>query len=256
VSIMRTLLLLVAIFSAMLTDRTMAETVNVAVAANFTEAARELARTFRENTGHEAILSFGSSGQLYTQIRESAPFEVFLSADEERPKKLVDEGYGVAEQTFTYAIGRLVLWSRKSGFVKNDEILKKGNFEKLAIANPDAAPYGAAAIEVMKKLNLYNRLQPRIVEGNSIAQVFQFANTDNAELAFVALSQIQNLKLGSWWIVPEKYHRPIRQNAVLLKSGEKNTAAQAFIAFLRSSISRSIIQKFGYETGEIAGRTE
>jgi molybdate transport system substrate-binding protein len=247
-SFMKTLLLLVAIFSAMLTDRTMADTVHVAVASNFTEAARELAHTFRKNTGHEAILSFGSSGQLYTQIRESAPFEVFLSADEERPKKLVEEGLAVSNEEFTYAIGKLVLWSKKSGFVKSEETLKKGDFSKIVIANPAAAPYGVAAIEAMKTLNVHGALQPKIVQGNSIAQTFQFINTDNAELGFIALSQIPNQKEGSWWIVPETLYKPIYQDAVLLKTGEKSDAAKAFMKFLKGSVAQSIIQKSGYAT--------
>ncbi len=231
-----------------------ADTAHVAVAANFTDTARELAQVFRNNTGHEAVLSFGASGQFYAQIREGAPFEVFLSADDSRPKKLVDDNFGIADEEFTYAVGKLVLWSRKSGLSLNEETLKKGDFSKIAIANPVAAPYGAAAVEVMKALGVYAELLPKIVQGNSIAQTFQFVNTDNAELGFIALSQIPNRKEGSWWIVPAKYYKVIHQDAVLLKSGAKNNAARAFMVFLRSSVARTIIQKSGYATDEIASR--
>lgn len=233
-----------------------AETVNIAVAANFTETAKEIARVFKEKTGHEAILSFGASGQFYTQIKQGAPYQVFLSADEERPAKLVDEGLGVGDGAFTYAIGKLVLWSKKPGFVKNEETLKRGDFIKIAIANPAAAPYGAAAIEVMKALNIYDALQPKIVQGNSVSQAFQFVDTDNADLGFIALSQIPHQKEGSWWLVPNKYYRSIHQNAVLLKTGEQNAAAKAFITFLKSSTARSIIQSSGYETNFVASKTK
>lgn len=235
-------------FVALMTGHALGETVNVAVAANFADTATEIARIFEEKTEHKAILSFGPTGQFYTQIRESAPFHVFLSADEARPRKLIEEGFGVANEEFTYAIGKLVLWSKKPRFVTNEETLRKGAFTKIAIANPAAAPYGAAAIEVMQRLNVYDSLQARIVKGNSIAQTFQFIDTDNAELGFIALSQILNHKEGSWWLVPNKYYRTIRQDAVLLKSGEQNTAAKAFMMFLKSPASQSIIQKYGYET--------
>ena len=225
---------------------TFAETVNIAVAANFTDPAKEMAQIFREKTGHDAIFSFGPSGQFYAQIKESAPFQIFLSADEERPKKLVEEGFAVPNGSFTYAIGRLVLWSKKPGFVKNEEVLKKGNFTKISIANPASAPYGVAAIEVMKALNVYDALKSKIVEGNSIAQTFQFVDSDNAELGFIAQSQIMTRTGGSGWQVPQKLYKEIRQDAVLLKSGENNEAAKAFITFLKGSVAKNIIKKFGY----------
>lgn len=233
-----------------------AEKVNIAVATNFIETAKEIARLFQEKTGHEAVLSFGASGQLYTQIKEGAPFQVFLSADNMRPKKLVDEGFGLQGEEFTYAIGRLVLWSRKPGLVLSEETLRRGDFDKIAIANPVAAPYGAAAIEVMKAIDVYAALQPKIVQGASIAQTFQFVNTDNAELGFIALSQIPNLNEGSRWIVPGKYYKTIYQDAVLLKSGEQNHAARMFLNFLRSPVVRSIIHQSGYETEATTGRHE
>lgn len=231
-----------------------ADTVQVAVAANFTDAAKEIAKVFRDRTGHEALLSFGASGQFYAQIKQGAPFEVFLSADDERPRKLVEEGVGVEGEEFTYAIGKLVLWTKNPGQVINEETLKRGDFSKIAIANPVAAPYGAAAVEVMKALGVYMALQPKIVQGDSIAQTFQFVNTHNAEIGFIALSQILNRTNGSWWIVPGDYYRDICQNAVLLKSGAQNNAARAFVSFLRSSTAQAIIQKFGYGTDAMASR--
>ncbi|MFC5066665.1 molybdate ABC transporter substrate-binding protein [Flaviflagellibacter deserti] len=218
---------------------------NVAVAANFTDAAKEIAAAFKTKTGHDAVLSFGSSGQLYTQITQDAPFQILLSADSERPKKAVDDGFGVADSRFTYAVGKLVLWSKDAAFVKGEDTLKTGSFTKISIANPTAAPYGAAAIEAMKALNLYPTLEPKIVQGNSIAQAFQFIDSANAELGFVALSQVQG-KGGSQWLVPQSLYKPILQDAVLLKKGADNEVARAFIAFLKGPEAKAIIQKFGY----------
>lgn len=247
---------IIGVFAVFGPHQARADKVNVAVAANFTETAKEIARVFEEKTGHEAVLSFGASGQFYSQIKEGAPFQVFLSADDTRPKKLIDEGFGSEDEEFTYAIGRLVLWSRKAGLVISEETLRRGDFHNIAIANPVSAPYGAAAVDVMKAINVYASLQPKIVQGASIAQAFQFVNTDNAEYGFIALSQVPNLKEGSWWIVPDKYYKKIRQDALLLKSGEKNNAARAFIKFLKSSVARFIIEKSGYETEAIASRQE
>ncbi len=219
---------------------------NVAVAANFTEVAKELAAAFKAKTGHEAVLSFGSSGQFYTQITQGAPFQVFLSADAARPRKLVDDGLAVPGSNFTYAIGKLVLWSKTPGLVKGEETLKAASFAKLAIINPIAAPYGAAAVETMKFLKVYDALKPKIVEGATVIQAFQFVETGNAELGFVALSQFTGPETGSRWLVPQELYSPIRQDAVLLKSGMSNEAATGFIAFLRSPKARAIIEKYGY----------
>ncbi|MFO1097051.1 MAG: molybdate ABC transporter substrate-binding protein [Xanthobacteraceae bacterium] len=219
---------------------------NVAVAANFADAVKEIAAAFKQKTGHQAVLSFGSSGQLYTQITQDAPFQIMLSADNERPKKLVADGLAVADSRFTYAIGKLVLWSKTRDYVKGEDTLKAGAFAKLAIANPSAAPYGAAAVETLKALNLYETLQPKIVQGNNIAQTFQFIDTGNAELGFVALSQLAGEPAGSRWVVPQALYSPIRQDVVLLKKGEGNEAATAFLAFLKGPEARSIIEKFGY----------
>jgi molybdate transport system substrate-binding protein len=219
---------------------------NVAVAANFTEAAREIAAAFKAKTGHEAVLSFGASGQFYTQITQGAPFQVLLSADDARPKKLTDDGLAVAGSRFTYAIGKLVLWSKSPGLVQGEETLKAASFAKLSICNPTAAPYGAAAVEAMKALNIYDSLQPKLVEGATITQAFQFVETGNAELGFVALSQLTGPPTGSRWLVPQQLYTPIRQDAVLLKSGATNEAATGFIAFLRGAEARAIIEKYGY----------
>jgi molybdate transport system substrate-binding protein len=219
---------------------------NVAVAANFTEPAKEIATAFKAKTGHEAVLSFGSSGQFFTQITQEAPFEVFLSADEERPKKLVDQGLGVADSRFTYAIGKLVLWSKEPGLVKGEETLRSGSFAKVAICDPAAAPYGAAAVETMRSLKLDDTLQPKLVTGTNIAQAFQFVDTGNAEIGFVALSQVAGSKAGSRWTVPQNLYKQIRQDAVLLKKGADNEAATAFLSYLKGPEARAIIERYGY----------
>ncbi|GGH32216.1 molybdate ABC transporter substrate-binding protein [Alsobacter metallidurans] len=220
---------------------------NVAVAANFTEPAREIAAAFRARTGHEAVLSFGSSAQLLAQISQEAPFQVFLSADQERPAKAVQDRLAIADSRFTYAVGKLALWSRDPALVNGDATLKSGRFDKLAIANPAAAPYGAAAIETMKALGVFEALQPRIVQGSSIAQAYAFVDTRNAELGFVSLSQLANTPEGSRWIVPQALYNPIRQDAVLLAKGRDSEAARNFLDFLKGPEARDVIRRFGYE---------
>jgi molybdate transport system substrate-binding protein len=221
---------------------------NVAVAANFTEASQEIAEVFKEKTGHEAVLSFGSTGQLYTQITQAAPFEVFLAADDARPKLAIEEGFGVPGSQFTYAIGTLVLWSQDADLVQGPDTLKTGDFTKIAIANPEAAPYGAAAVQTMASLGLSDQLEPKIVQGNNISQTLQFVETGNAELGFVALAQVVRNEAGSRWVVPEDLHDSIRQDAVLLKTGEDSEAARAFVEFLKGPEAAAIIEKFGYGT--------
>src|SRR5690606_7003570 len=186
----------------------------VAVAANFTEAAKDIATAFTEATGHTAILSFGATGQLYTQIIQGAPFEVFLAADDERPALAVSEGHGVDGSVFTYAIGQLVLYSAEPQRVNEAETLKANDFERLAIANPETAPYGAAAVETLQALGVYEQLKPKIVQGQSIAQAYQFVQTGNAQLGLVALGQVARSQEGSRWIVPQSLYTPIRQDAV------------------------------------------
>ena len=219
---------------------------NVAVAANFTEPAKEIAALFKQKTGNEAILSFGASGPFFTQIAHEAPFQVFLSADEERPKAAIDQGYAVPGSLFTYAIGKLVLWSRAVDVADGEAALKAGAFAKIAIANPAAAPYGAAAVETMKALGVYDALKAKFVQGNSIAQAFEFVDTQNAEVGFVALSQLHGVAAGTRWLVPQALYAPIRQDAVLLKKGENDEASKAFLEFLKGPEARAVIEKFGY----------
>ena len=222
---------------------------HVAVAANFTQAAQEIARAFKAASGHDAVLSFGASGALYAQITQGAPYEVLLSADEERPRQAVAAGLALGETRFTYAIGRLALWSRDGRAAQGEAALRAGGSGKIAIANPASAPYGGAAIETLKALRLYEDLSPRLVQGASIAQTFQFAETGNAELAFVALAQVIGRSEGSRWLVPATLHRPILQDAVLLKTGAGKEPSLAFLAFLRGPQARAIIERYGYEAG-------
>jgi molybdate transport system substrate-binding protein len=224
--------------------------VQVAVAANFTAPMRAIAAAFEQDTGHKARLAFGSSGKFYAQIRNGAPFQVFLSADDEKPARLEQAGMAVAGTRFTYAIGQLALWSAKAGFVDNKgEVLKQGGYAHLAIANPKLAPYGAAAIEVLKNLGLLETVQPRLVQGENIAQTYQFVASGNAELGFVALSQVTRdgkLTQGSAWIVPAHLHAPIRQDAVILANGKGNAAASALMAYLKSDKAKAVIRAYGY----------
>lgn len=219
---------------------------HIAIATNFTAAATEIAAAFAEATEHEAVLSFGATGQFYAQITQGAPFEVFLAADARRPALAIKEGYGVDGTVFTYAIGQLVLYSAEAGRVIGRKTLEAGDFQQLAIANPQTAPYGVAAVEVMQALGLYEILQPKIAQGQSIGQAFQFVESGNAELGFVALGQVAQSDAGSSWLVPQEFYRPIRQDAVLLKAGEDNPAAAAFLEFLKGDEAEAIIRKYGY----------
>ena len=228
-----------------------AEVVQIAVAANFTAPARALAEIFARTTGHEAKLSFGATGAFYTQIKNGAPFDILLAADDERPIRLEKEGDTVPGSRFTYAVGQLVLWSAKPGLVDGEgAVLKGGNFNKIAIANPKLAPYGAAAVETMDKLGLAAALTPKLVTGESIGQTYNFIATGNAELGFVALAQVLDggkLKSGSMWVVPAKYHAPIIQDAVILKRAAANPAAKAWMALMRSPNTQDFIRSYGYE---------
>jgi len=220
----------------------------VAVAANFAEPAKEIAAAFKAATGHTAVLSFGSSGQFYAQIAHGAPFEVFLSADAERPQQIEREGLGARGSRFTYAVGRLVLYSKTPGLVdgRGAVLNKPTAFAKLAVADPATAPYGLAAMETLQKLHVYEASKPKIVTGVSIAQTYQFVETGAADLGFVALSQVINVSGGSRWIVPEADHAPIDQQAILLNAGKSDEAAKAFLAFLRGPQAAAIIKTYGY----------
>lgn len=222
-----------------------------AVAANFTQAANEIAAAFTQATGHTVTYSFGPTGQLYTQITQDAPFEVFLAADQARPEKAEADGFAVPGSRFTYAVGQLVLWSADADLIDGtDTVLRAGDFTHVAIANPETAPYGAASVEVMTALDVYDDLATKIVQGKSISQTHQFVATGNAELGFVALSQIVADDTGSRWVIPQDLYTPIRQDAVLLTKGENSAAAQAYIAFLKGPEARAIIQNYGYGAGE------
>lgn len=226
--------------------------VQVAVAANFTAPMKEIAVAFERQTGHRAQLSFGSTGKFYAQIINGAPFEVFFAADDATPAKLVGEGAADAGSRFTYAIGRLVLWSATPGAVDiSGAVLNGGAFRHLAVANPKLAPYGQAAVETIEALGLTTALAPKLVQAENIAQAHQFVASGNAELGFVALSQVMQggrIDSGSGWVVPASLHRPIRQDAVLLARGQRNVAAAALLDFLRSEPARAIITAYGYET--------
>lgn len=225
--------------------------VRLAIAANFTDTGNELMAAFTEATGLEASASFGSTGKLYAQILHGAPFDVFLAADRQRPERLENEGLGVKGTRFTYARGRLVLWSPTPGVLDAPEAwLASGEFARLAIANPKTAPYGMAAREVLSRLRLWETLQQRLVRGDSIAQTFQFVATANAQAGFVALSQIRawHHKEGSLWLIPSDHYSPINQQAILLTRGEQNAAAHQWLDFLRSDTARSIIERYGYDT--------
>ncbi len=226
-----------------------AGTATVAVAANFTDAAQELAALFEKETGNKVVFSFGSTGQLFAQISQGAPFDAFLSADQNRPKKALADGYAVPGTAFTYATGKIVLFSASPTLVSGADTLKKPAFEKIAIANPASAPYGAAAVETMKALGVYAALAAKIVQGESITQTYQFVGTGNAQLGFVALSQLAGRSEGSRWVVPQALYAPIAQDAVLLKHGESNPAARAFLTFLKSPQARAVKEKFGYGAG-------
>ena len=225
--------------------------VSVAVAANFTAPMQKIAQAFEQETGHKAVLSFGSTGNLYAQIQHGAPFQILLAADATTPVKIEKEGLGLAGSRFTYAIGKLVLWSKQPGFVDDKgDILRAGKFQRIAVANPKLAPYGAAAVETMTKLGVLKALQPKIVQGDNIAQTYQFTATENAQLGFVALSQVMSegkIAQGSAWLVPAHLHAPIQQDALLLTPGADNPAAKALMIFLRSERVKRLIRTYGYD---------
>lgn len=230
--------------------QTAAGEVNVAVAANFTAPAEQIAAAFSKETGNTVKLSFGASGNFYSQIRNGAPYDVFLAADEKNPLLLADENLAIGDTRFVYALGKLVLWSPKPGFVDNKgAVLATGSFARLSMADPKLAPYGLAAQQTLQHMNLWGQLSPKLVTGQNIAQTYQFAASGNAEMAFVALSQITKegkVTGGSWWIVPGDSYSPIKQAAILLLRAKDNAAAQAFMGFLGSEKAVKIIRSFGY----------
>lgn len=230
---------------------TLAGQVVVAVASNFTAPMKLIAAEFERDTGHRASLSFGGTGQFYAQIHNGAPFEVFLAADEKTPAKLEDGGLAVPGTRFTYATGKLVLWSKDPSLVGDSpDVLVTDRFDKLAVANPKLAPYGLAAAQTLERLGLMQALTPKLVQGANIGQAFQFVSSGNAQLGFVALSQVfaqGQIKAGSGWIVPSDYYTPIKQDAVLLRAGQSNEAAVALINYLQTNKTKQLIESFGYQ---------
>ncbi|WP_338486814.1 molybdate ABC transporter substrate-binding protein [Pseudomonas trivialis] len=228
-----------------------ADEVQVAVAANFTAPIQAIAADFEKDTGHKLVASYGATGQFYTQIKNGAPFDVFLSADDTTAQKLENEGDTVKGSRFTYAVGTLALWSARDGYVDaKGEVLKENQFKHLSIANPKAAPYGLAATQVLAKQGLTEQVKDKLVEGQNITQAYQFVSTGNAELGFVALSQIYKdgkVTHGSAWIVPASLHDPIKQDAVILTRGKDNAAAKALVDYLKGPKAAAVIKSYGYE---------
>ncbi len=242
--------LLFLVFVSLAVTPALAEQVLVAVAANFVPPFREVAMEFEKATGHTVQVASGSSGNFYAQIKNGAPFDVFFSADNERPKLLEDEGLGVKGSRFTYAIGRLVLWSPDPNLVKGEDTLGSESFKHLAIANPKTAPYGVAAMQVMQKLGVWESVQSRLVMGENLGQTMGFIESGNAELGFLALSQVMDPKMkgkGSRWDVPSNLHEPIQQDVVLLAKGKENPAAKALMEFMGGPQATAIIVRYGYE---------
>jgi molybdate transport system substrate-binding protein len=241
-------LITVATILAFLPAAAFAAETKIAVAANFTAAAKDIANAFEAKTGHKAVLAFGSTGKLYTQIANGAPFEAFLAADQKRPQKGEAEGLAVPGSRFTYAKGRIVLFSVDAKLIDDEgKVLGKPDaFTKLAITNPKTAPYGAAAVEAMEKLKVYAGVKAKLVRGDNLAQTYQFIVTKNAQLGFVAYSQVVKTEGGSKWVVPDNLYAPIRQDAVLLKTGKNSEAAKAFLTFLKSDEAHAILKSYGY----------
>ena len=223
----------------------------MAVAANFTAPMKRIAEAFEKDTGHKTVLSFGSTGKLFAQITNGAPFDVFLSADDETPARLESEGVAAQGSRLTYATGRLVLWSAKAGLVDDKAaVLLRSDFKYLAIAAPKLAPYGAAAIQTLTKIGMLAPLQAKLVMGDSIGQTFSMISSGNADLGFVAMSQVfegGTLKSGSAWVVPANLHSPLKQDGVVLARARSNPAALQLMTFMKSPQARAIMNSFGYE---------
>jgi molybdate transport system substrate-binding protein len=247
--------LMLAFASTLFAGVAQAGEVTVAVAANFTAPMQKIAQAFEQDTGHKALLAFGATGKFYAQIKNGAPFAVLLAADDETPTRLEKEGFTVAGTRFTYATGRLALWSKQLNLVDDKgEVLRSPNLDKrgihkIAMADPKLAPYGAAALEVIQKLGVQANVTPKLVQGESIGQTYQFVSTENAQLGFVALSQISfdgRITQGSAWVVPQDLHTPLKQDAVLLNAGKDNATAVALLKYLQSDSAKAIIRRYGY----------
>lgn len=231
------------------------EEITLAVASNFTPPMQLLAKRFEQQSGHKVRLALGSSGKFYAQIRHGAPFQAFFSADQDKPQRLIDDGLAIPSSRFTYAEGQLVLWSASNKRNLDGGKILQGRFNKLAIANPRLAPYGAAAVEVLENLGLRQATESRWVQGENINQTFQFVSSGNAELGLVALSQVMRhgaITQGSAWIVPQKLYNPIKQDAVILNAGQKIPALAAFWQFMHSEEAAALIRDFGYRRPSIS----
>ncbi len=242
-------LLLLLVVTGFASGRVSAEEIRVAVASNFSGAIKALAARFEADSGHKVTPVFGSTGKHYAQIINGAPFDAFFAADKKRPELLEQEGMALPGSRFTYAIGKVVLWSPKAGYVDaQGDVLLTGNFTYLAIANPRLAPYGRAAEEILRARGLWDELNARMVRGENIGQTFQFVRSGNAALGFVAGSQVRSLGhplQGSLWEVPQGLYTPVEQQAVLIK---ENVVARAFLSFVKSDESRALVREFGYAT--------
>lgn len=246
----KTFYLGIFLFCGLISSVANADEIRIAVAANFARPMEKIVAAFEKETGHKIISSSGATGKFYAQIKEGAPFDILLSADQDHPKKLSNENFAVAETQFTYAIGKLALWSPKDKYIDSKgAILKKNLFTHISIANPKLAPYGVAAQATLEKMGLWHNLESKIVFGESISQAYQFVATGNAELGFVAFSQIKDSNgiKGSYWLVPQDFYSPLKQDAILLKNAKNTTAAKRFLEFLKGKTAKSIIGEFGYD---------
>jgi len=240
----------VAALCALTSSPVFAGEINAAVASNFSAPMKQIVTLFEQQSGDTVKLSFGSTGKFYAQIKNGAPFDVFIAADTATPQRLEEEGMTVNGSRFIYALGKLVLWSARPNFVDDQgRVLRKGDYEKLAIADPKLAPYGMAAKQTLGKLAMWNSIIDKLVMGENITQAYQFVATGNAELGFVSLSQVMRdgkVSTGSWWLVPSNMYKPIRQSAVLLSGAKDKAAAQAFLDFLKSKKAAAVILSYGY----------
>jgi molybdate transport system substrate-binding protein len=239
-----------AVMVAVFSTNSWSSEIIVAVAANFTKPLEDIAKIYQQDTGNTIKISSASTGKLYTQITNGAPFDVMLSADTKTPGKLVAEHYAQADSQFTYAQGRLALWSAKEGVVdQNGKVLTSGTYQHVAMCDPKLAPYGQAALETMTHLKVLPALKPKLVQGENITQAYQFVSSGNAEIGFVALSQIYKdgkVTAGSAWIVPSSYYKPIEQDAVLLTASKDKKSAAAFLSYLKSTKTKALMQRYGY----------
>ncbi len=248
------LLILIAAVISFNSGVSVADTAKIAVAANFTKTIEKIGEAFTEQTGHKVKFAFGPTGKLYAQIKNGAPYDLFFGADERRPLKTIEDGIGMQSSYFVYAQGQIALYSAKHPVKESAlQVLQKAEFRHLAMANPKTAPYGERAEAFLKSQGLYETVKPKIVNGESIGNAFQYVVTGNAEIGFVALSQLVDpqsplYNKGEYWVVPQEQYQPIKQGAVLLKRAENNPAALAFVEFMKTPAALDIIRSFGYAT--------